>query len=150
MKVYLAGPISGHSFSDVVDWRDEAREILAYSGITAYSPMRCEEYLVEHQLMPEAPDEYAGVSVAPEAIVVRDRYDVMNTDITLMNLSGANGRVSIGSMLEAGWADAFRKILIVVMDEENIHNHAMLRGLASYVVPTLNEGLVLCQSILLP
>jgi nucleoside 2-deoxyribosyltransferase len=149
VKVYLAGPISGQTYEGAVDWRNIARTNLNLAGITAYSPMRREEYLVEHQLMPDAPDEYDGVPIEPESIVVRDRFDVMSCDIILMNLSGAT-KVSIGSMLEAGWADAFRKILIVVMEEDNIHNHAMLRGLASYVVPTVYEGLTLCKTILLP
>ena len=40
MKVYLAGHMSGCSYSDASTWREGAERLLDIWGITAASPMR--------------------------------------------------------------------------------------------------------------
>lgn len=64
-------------------------------------------------------------------------------------LSG-RGNTSIGTVLEAGWADAFRVPLVVVMTKENAHNHAMLNEVAGYIVTTLDAGIAMAKAFLLP
>jgi hypothetical protein len=77
----------------------------------------------------------------------------MTCDLTLMNLLPAEptGKISIGSMIEMGWADAFRVPLVVIMSPEtNPHWHGMVRGISPYIVGTLKEGIALTKAILLP
>jgi hypothetical protein len=58
----------------------------------------------------------------------------------LFNLNGAE-KASIGCMIELGWASAYRKFIITVMTESNIHWHGMVRDLTDLVFPTLAEAL---------
>jgi len=46
--------------------------------------------------------------VSPPGAVGRDRFDVQTCDLLLVNLLGATS-VSIGTMFELAWTDAWRK-----------------------------------------
>jgi len=69
---------------------------------------------------------------------------------------GAKQRASIGTAVEFGWADIYRKPIIMVIEEangagqDNIHLHAMLTELAGYRVPTLEEAAHLVTHLLTP
>ena len=45
--VYLAGPISGLSYGEATDWRQEVQAQLQRCGIHALSPLRAKVYLRE-------------------------------------------------------------------------------------------------------
>lgn len=64
---------------------------------------------------------------------------------------------SVGSCIELGWADAYRNPIVTVMDlavdgalRANPHDHAMVRAVSGYIVPTLDEGIEIVRAILLP
>lgn len=137
-KVYLAGPILGLSPKDATDWRKSASESLNELGLEALSPMRHKEYLGGYDTLPDVAEKF--VMSSQKGIVARDRNDVMRCDAVLMYLVGAK-RVSIGTMVELGWADAFRKPIIVVVTEEDLHWHAFVREISGFVVKTLGEGI---------
>lgn len=174
-KVYLAGPITGLTYGDSVDWRRFAERFLEEWDIEALSPMRGKKYLeavgiIEDVSYGEDNAEWALSAAA--GFTQRDHGDCMNSDVVLCNFLGAD-RVSIGTVLEVAWAHAYRKQLIVVVDApidppadmhnkpwhdkngvlrspdgRNIHDHAMIRQVAGYVVPTLEHGLNLIPAIL--
>ena len=74
----------------------------------------------------------------------------MRCDALLVNLLGAK-KVSIGSVLEIGWADAFRKPIILAIEKEgNPHDHAELKEVANFIVDNLDEAIELAIKILLP
>lgn len=141
-RVYLAGPISGLTYDGATSWREEAADELSWAGILALSPMRGKEYLQGIGKIGGTPEEsyMENVISTPPAIVGRDRNDTQKSDLVLMYLLGAE-KVSIGTMIEAGWADAARVPLVIVMEKGNIHWHCMLNQIASYIVPTLNDGI---------
>lgn len=67
-----------------------------------------------------------------------------------MNLLGAK-RVSIGTTVELGWADAWRKPLILVMEKSgNIHGHIFYQGIPTYRVDNLDSGIACAKYLLLP
>jgi nucleoside 2-deoxyribosyltransferase len=73
--------------------------------------------------------------------MTRDHWDVSRCDAVLVVLSGAT-RVSIGTVMELGWAYAYRKPVVAVMEEEgNPHEHGMVREALSYRVTTLDEAI---------
>lgn len=153
--VYLAGAITGLTYNEGQDWRNYARTELAGADIRAFSPLRGKDYL---QRVGKIPSVQEGWAKTPEAmiplssnkgIVTRDRNDCTRCDLVLMNLLGTE-RVSIGTMIEAGWADAARNPIVLVMEDGNIHEHAMLNELAGYRVRTLDEALDICIAILAP
>lgn len=147
--VYLAGPITGLSFQGCTDWREYATKELAKAGIRGLSPMRAKHYLAHLQSISGTGEEYAelGVLSTQKSVAARDRFDTRTADLVLMNLLGAE-KVSIGTMIEAGWADAFRVPIVLVIEPTNIHHHMMLREIAGFVVPTLDEALHTVKAIL--
>lgn len=140
--VYLAGPISGCTYDGAMDWRNAAARVLEDAGIIALSPMRGKAYLdIPGQRIDGQPEAYRGVPLsAAKGIVTRDRWDCQRADVILMYLKGAE-RISIGSMIEMGWADSARVPVVLVLEPGNVHEHAMLVQLAGFVVETLDEAL---------
>lgn len=145
-KVYLAGPITGLNYEGATDWRDYVTKELANYNIQCFSPMRAKEYLKEFELITKCDEKPLS---SPPGIVSRDRFDVMNCDIMLANFLGAK-QVSIGTVVEFGWADAFRKPIISVIEKQNPHSHKMLEHLANFRVETLEEGILIARAILNP
>lgn len=143
---YLAGHITGLTYKGCITWRDYATERLADLGITAISPLRGKAHLAEK---PVILDTYADhVMTTPQAIVTRDRFDVMQqSDVLLADLTAADS-ISIGTLIELGWADAARIPIVLVMDAGNAHDHAMVRTLAGYIVEDLEDGIDIVGSIL--
>lgn len=153
-SVYLAGPITGLTYDGGNDWRDAVRIELEDVGIDAWSPLRAKQFLRAIGVLDAAGTKesaYIGLNPLsePKGITARDRFDTMRSDLVVMNLLGAE-RVSIGTMIEAGWADAARVPLVVAMEEDNIHRHAMLNEVAGFIVPTLEEAVAVVKAILLP
>lgn len=153
-SVYLAGPITGLTYDDGADWRESVAADLADVGIEAFSPLRAKNYLREFgelQAGGSAGANYVGVNPLsePQGITTRDRFDTTGRDVVLANLVGAE-RVSIGTMIELGWADASRTPIILAMEPGNIHAHAMVEAVAGYIVPTLDEAVAIVKAILLP
>lgn len=148
-RVYLAGPITGLTFEGASDWREEARRQLWECDV--YSPMRGKLRLKEFADISGTAEEYGhmGPFYSPRGIVVRDKHDCLTADIILMNLLGAK-EVSIGSMVELGWATARDIPVVVVMEPDNIHLHVFMEQLAGFVVGTLKEAVEVVKGVLLP
>lgn len=149
-KVYLSGPITGLMYDDAVDWREFAIKELAKSSIAGVSPMRAKEYLAQL----DAPlsghgREYLtmGVFSTPSAVVTRDRYDTRTADVMIMNLLGAK-QVSIGTMVELGWADAHRVPVVGVIEDGNVHDHMFVNQLMGYRAESLSQAIHIVKAIL--
>lgn len=152
-QIYLCGPITGCTFWEAkYGWRMEVFNALIEEGISCLSPMRhlSEDQISEMDHNSMSPD---GASVCalstPRGLTERDRFDTLRSDIIFCNLLGAK-QISAGSMIELGWADAHRIPVLVCMEEDNIHNHAMVNALASWIVPTLEEGITVTKDLLIP
>jgi nucleoside 2-deoxyribosyltransferase len=144
--VYLAGPISGLSFAGATEWRIEAIRKLAEHGIQGLNPLRFKDYLL-HKTRLE--DTYADLNIlsSQKGITTRDRWDCQRSDIVLVNLLGAIEK-SIGTCLEFGWADSARVPIVTVMEPGNVHDHAMIREVSGFIVPTLAEALDITKAFL--
>lgn len=153
-SVYLAGPITGLTYDSASDWRSDAIHEFKLVGIAAFSPLRAKNYLrafgeLDSAGTPEG--KYIGVNPLsdPKGIMGRDRFDVRTRDMVLVNFLGAE-RVSVGSCIEIGWADAWRKPVVAVMEEDNVHRHAMVNEACNFIVPTLEEAIEIVKVVLLP
>lgn len=147
--VYLAGPITGLTYEGCTDWRFKAIEELAKFGIKGLSPMRGKAFLANLKLISGTGEEYKdmGVLATQKSVCARDRMDCTTSDLILMNLLGAKA-VSIGTMVELGWADGARRPVVLVIEEGNPHHHMFVRELAGFIVPTLEEALAVIGTIL--
>lgn len=144
MRWYLAGPITGLSYERATGWRRTAEQVLwEEGGIVGLSPMRGKDYLLGSQILNQT---YSVPMLTQKAIVGRDRWDIMGCDGVLFNLLDADC-ASIGTMIEYGWADTFRKLIVTVMNDGNVHDHAFVRELSHFLVPTLDEALDIILSI---
>ena len=150
--VYLAGPITGSTYNECTDWRITARDELKAANITAFSPMRAKEYLAQLKTISGTGEEYfnLGVVSTPRGVITRDRFDTQRVDIVLVNLLGAK-QVSIGTMIELGWADSARRPIVCAIEPSgNPHEHMMVSELIGYRVTTLEEAIYICKAVLLP
>lgn len=129
--VYLAGPISGCSQEQILGWRALAEETLSDYGIRTLCPI----------------DVKSNWDAIGEAAILRDKIDVQRCDIVLMNLLGAS-YVSIGTMVELGWADAYGKPVVLVMEPGNVHTHGFVRSLARFKCSSLAEAFETIKTIL--
>lgn len=146
-RVYLAGPISGCDYNTATDWREETAIELAKYGIQGMSPMRCKSYLSDLADLGVEDVHEMNVCSTPRGIMTRDRYDCTNCDVLLVNFLGAE-RVSIGTVMEIAWADLCRTPIVVAMEEDNIHKHAMVNEAIGFQTPTLAEAVEIVKGIL--
>lgn len=144
--LYCAGPISGVSYGNSTDWREYIANKLP-THIKAVSPMRGKKYLVHEKSIKDSYEDHP--LSCQKGITCRDRMDVMRCDMVLVNFLGAD-RVSIGSVMEIAWADAWRKPIIVVMEKNNIHSHAMLKEVSGFIVSDLDEAIMIATAVLSP
>lgn len=135
--VYLAGPITGQSYGQATSWRDEAIVSLKFNNIKGLSPMRGKAYLSEEDKLADSYEDKTMSSIV--GINVRDFNDCKTCDALLVNFLGAD-RVSIGTVMEIAWGRALQKPIVIIMDEENIHNHGMLT-FGNIIVRSFDEGL---------
>lgn len=145
-KVYLAGPIAGNTYDQAEGWRAYAREVLEDHGIEVLSPLRAKDFLASEGLLHQHSYDVHPLSTN-KGITTRDRFDCQRADVVLVNLLGAE-RVTIGTMIELGWADAARRPIVLALEEGGVHDHAIVREVAGFIVPSLDEAIQLTIAIL--
>jgi nucleoside 2-deoxyribosyltransferase len=150
-NVYLAGPIAHATYGEVTDWRNAVTRLFAYFGVQAVSPMRDKpQHLFGDLVLGTGGYDGSPLTVAP-AVVSRDRNDVRSVDVVLMNLAPSieTGKVSVGSMVELGWADAQRTPVVLVMQPAgNPHEHLFVRQLCGHQTADLATACGLVLSLL--
>lgn len=144
-KVYLAGPISGLTYDSAQDWRDEFSAMVDRSKIECFSPLRGKQYLRNRGPLEGS---YSESPLSTDmGITTRDRFDCMGADLVVFNLLGAE-RISVGTMIELGWADAARRPAILIMEDGNPHDHPMVRMTTQFRVANLQDAAKLVNIIL--
>ena len=114
------------------------------------SPMRAKDFLIDAGVLRGSPDAYHDhIMATSKGITTRDRNDVKTCDAMIACFLGVD-RVSIGTCIEFGWADAFRKPIICIMEPVNVHQHVMIAEMAGYIVETLEEAAALATALLTP
>ena len=172
--VYLAGPLTGLTYRDARHgWREEFAKMLP-AHILPLSPMRGKDSLMGEVDIQGDPDMYPSNALcSASGIVTRDRNDVKNCDVMVACFLGMTERKSsIGTCVEFGWADAYRKPVIMVIEDDpngsytdsdgitrtivnsgkkaNIHLHAFLTEIAGYRVNNLEEAAEIVRCLLAP
>lgn len=146
-KVYLAGPISGHSYDSVNEWREDAKTHLNQFNIDGFSPMRGKIYLSEEQIIQDSYPNFTMSSIT--GINVRDYNDCKTSDAILVNLLDSKEKISIGTVMEIAWARAFQIPVVIIMEKENPHNHGMLT-FGNIIVDNYEDGLDSIVQLLCP
>lgn len=139
MKIYLAGSISGLEYDEVVNRYKGLSVLLKTYGYETLCPMTGKTYLRTETKLKAGGYNYP-VSTN-HAIFERDKWMVGQCDIVLADLSNSGERVSIGTMMELAWASMLGKHTIIILPEENIHNHAFVLESGDVIFRTTEETL---------
>lgn len=147
-KIYLAGPITGCDYETATDWRDWFVNELA-DVAACFSPLRGKGYLSQEREISKSYGEH--VMSTAKGITVRDRWDVRTAQLMIANFLNTD-RVSVGTCVEFGWADAFGVpvITIIEKDGDNDHNHPILDEITGWRVHTFEEAAHIAQVMLDP
>lgn len=136
-SLFLAGPLTGISYGDALDWRQYVERRLP-PDVIAFSALRGKEYVAKEAVLKDAyPDHLLST---PQGTITRDRFDVSRCDALFVNFLKAD-RVSIGTIMEMAWADAWRIPIILAMEKGNIHDHAFVRQVAAFITDDLDEAI---------
>lgn len=135
--IFLAGPLTGISYNDALEWRKYVERRLP-PDVIAFSALRGKAYVERETVLKDAyPDHLLST---PQGTIARDRFDVSRCDALFVNFLKAD-RVSIGTIMEMAWADAWRIPIILAMENGNIHDHAFVRQVAAFITDDLDEAI---------
>ena len=137
--IYTVGAISGLSYDECVNQFNKRIDKLKSFGFKVLYPMLAKEYL-RNELSLKAEGYKDRPFSSNHAIVKADFWRVDNSDIVYADFTNAVERVSIGSVSEISRAYAKDKLIIVVMQKENIHRHAFIIEMASIIFETTDEA----------
>lgn len=135
--LFLAGPLTGTSYSDALVWREYVESKLP-ADVIAFSALRGKRYVANERVLRDAYPEH--LLSTPQGTITRDRYDVSRCDALFVNFLNAD-KVSIGTIMEMAWADAWRIPIILAMEKGNIHDHAFVRQVAAFIAQDLDEAI---------
>lgn len=140
LTVYLSGPITGKTFENAQGWREATVAELRPYGFRVLNPLRGKSFL-GHQMQGKkivVHDPQKNPTLSDQALVNRDKLDVLNSDIVLVNFMEATER-SIGTIFEIAWAEDHNKLVVVAMPQDNVHDHAFIR-VPAVIFETLEEA----------
>lgn len=135
--LFLAGPLTGLSYREALGWRKYVESRLP-ADIIAFSALRGKEYVADERVLKDTYPEH--LLSTPQGTITRDRYDVSRCDALFVNFLKAD-RISIGTIMEMAWADAWRIPIILAMEKGNIHDHAFVRQVAAFIASDLDEAI---------
>lgn len=155
-SIYLAGPIAGQTVDGAVDWREIVADAL-YGSVRCFSPMRGKE----HALRDHAGDKPLPATGYPEGddlltdrgIVARDLLDIRRVDLVFCNLDISADRVSVGTMVEIGYAHALGKPILFIMGKATpwgLYSHPFISEVGSFFTNNLDTAVAMVNRILLP
>lgn len=149
-SVYLAGPITGLSYSDSVSWHHEAMAALKDVGIQSFSPLRAKKAaLPSLDYISDKFENSFDPLISASGIMGRDFFDVNRCDLIIANFLHAK-RISIGTVMECAWAYQMHKIVIAIANPDDLHvTHAMMERAITYRVDNLDHALEIAKAVLL-
>lgn len=122
-NVYLAGPITGLSYKEATQWRKEIAKDLYSLGYSVLDPMHKKDFLSKKKQLKN--NYYNNIITKQDNIFLTDEFRVNSSDIILVNFLNAK-QVSIGTTVEIAIARNKKKLVILIMDKNNIHNHIFI------------------------
>ncbi len=137
MKIYLAGPITGKSFDEVMSRYKEKTAILVDFGYEVLSPMTAKGGLKGVSAFVST--GYSGPVANDHSIFERDQWMVSQADVVLADLSNATA-ISIGTMMELAWASYLGKHTVLVMGANNPHDHAFVKQAADVRLDDMEDA----------
>jgi nucleoside 2-deoxyribosyltransferase len=104
-----------------------------------FDPMNIEGYPEGELSAPGGDYPGLGPSMTSKSIFKRDRWYVYNSDIILANFSMITPIVSIGSVMEIAWADAWGKAIVTIMNDQ--HQHGFIAEASTTLCRDLEDAI---------
>lgn len=137
--IYLSGPITGTSARED-SWRATVQRKLPQS-FTFFDPSLQSADRTIGYLQSLTPAEDLERFRHGKFAADRNRHQIAKSDVLLCNLLHTKDRVSIGSIGEIHWANAFNVPIIVIRERQgNIHDHAIVNAIASELCFTVDDA----------
>lgn len=144
MKIYIAGPITGFSYEEVMGRFKLQSALLKQYGYDVLCSMVGKNYLKdEHSLHGEG---YSTPTSNSRAIKGRDMWMVRQCDLVLFDFSAGNV-ASIGSCFEMAWASMLGKHIIAVIPEGNVHKHAFITECADVIFTNIESAYIYLKDL---
>ncbi|MCR6672718.1 nucleoside 2-deoxyribosyltransferase [Devosia ginsengisoli] len=140
MQIYLVGPITGQSTAGVLNWRERLKLAMPDQQFLDPASAPFDASLVTAASSQSVPQTLKRLQHG-RFVIDRNKRLVRAADVVFANLLEAQDRISIGSVGELFWANAFGKPIVVVRNPvADPHDHAMLNAIASRICSTTEEG----------
>jgi|GEM_PF-2403476 len=137
MKIYIAHPINGLSYEEVVNYFTTTEEKLRKFGYIVYHPMVDKKDLRNEKRFRS---DYTYPSATNHAVKERDKWMVKQADVLFVDFTDAK-ETSIGCVSEMAWADDTPTVhTVVILPKDNIHNHAFVKEMADVVFECREEA----------
>lgn len=142
--VYAAGPMSGLPYEQAHAWRKELANRLS-PFIHVLAPTRVKPHT---DIIPKVHQDRSieGPLLTDRGITRRDKFDLRRSQVVVFNLLGVK-QVYIGTTIELGWADAYEKAKVAIMEPGNIYEHAMANELFDYITGSLDEAVYVVKTL---
>ena len=137
MKIYIAGPITGLSYEEVMNRFRGQAALYKHYGYDVLCSMVGKDYLKEEKFLHG--EGYSTPASNSHAIKGRDMWMVRQCDIILVDFS-AGDAASIGSCFEMAWASMLGKHIVTVIPEGNVHKHAFVTECADVVFTNIEDA----------
>jgi len=140
LKIYVAGLMSGIEFKIVKERFYPVIDELQKSGFFVLHPMIGKENHFKDATILSAVFSHPTPMTTNNAITRRDHWMVFEADIILMNLLDAKEK-SIGCSMELAWGYAYKKHIITLMEKDNVHDHAFIRGVSDIILNNVEDAI---------
>ena len=141
---YLAGPITGCTEDQAVDWREYVKSKLN-RNIIGVSPLRGEPAPENGTYTPTDQSKFRS----SKAIAAKNHYDTHNCDVVLAYLPKETNenRPSYGTIFELGWATGIQTPTILVTDDPTIREHPLFDAKINWIVSNLDDAIEIINTM---
>jgi nucleoside 2-deoxyribosyltransferase len=144
LKIYCIHQITGLTPNQVYDYYSQTQKILTDIGYDVFIPIYAKGRCESEKEFKAA--NYDSPLMTNHAIFTRDRFMVEQADVLYANFLGMKN-ASIGGMFELAWGSQLHKHIIVVMEKNNIHQHAFVLEAANIVLETEEEAITYLRKL---
>jgi hypothetical protein len=138
-KIYLTGPVTGVAESAQSTWRDKLR-LSVEPAVRLIDPL-ADGAIRSPLYRRAAATSMPSMQAFGALTIARNKEAIQSCDMLFANLSGCR-TVSLGSVGEIFWADAYRKPILIIREAlENPHDHLLLNQVATWMFFNLDEGI---------
>lgn len=139
--IYLAGPIAGLTYHEANAWRLDVAANL--ENVRCFNPLHGVDPW-EGRLQGSTLEQ--SVLTTPRGVVSQDYFYTTKSDMLLVHFKSAQGRPSLGTVIECAWAFSPRIPIVATLDD--IHDHTMLREMIDFIVDDLDEAIQVVKKVL--